>query len=103
MIGIFVTEEYDNTVEKAPLVYDTKRKRHVRKMPTEGYIASAVREYFPKLKDLKHTDKAFEKGRKVAMRAFQTYRKNQDDMEPGPKPSKKFRSSGTTKHFYYAM
>ena len=64
-------EEYDNR----PFVYDAKKKKRVQKRPKEGFIAKAVRDFYPDLKGAKSNEKKFTNALKLASRAYQTYQK----------------------------
>ena len=41
--------------------YDNKRKKYVAIKPTEGYLAKAVREFYPDLSKEKNDDQTFAK------------------------------------------
>ena len=51
-------DEYDLKIKETAdkLSYNEKMKKHTKSSPREGYIASAVRGFYPDLKNVKHND-----------------------------------------------
>lgn len=60
-------------------MYDARRKKHVCRVPTEGYISAAVRVFFPSVAKMKCTDKEFEKARSFANRCYETFKRKRED------------------------
>ena len=76
--------EYDDEVEKnkVKINYNDKLKKHTKKLPREGYLAKAVREFFPDLKNLKHNDPSLERALKLGKRCYESL--NNDDITEPP-------------------
>jgi hypothetical protein len=88
--------EYDIQLAAAPLVYDTRRKIHVRRKPKEGFVSKAVREFFPSVVQLKAGDKKMEQARSFANRCYGTFKRKRDLGIDGEEPNakKRYRSEG---------
>ena len=65
-------EEYEAEValNEGKTRYDNKRKKHVAIKPTGGYLAKAVREFYPDLAKVKNDDPNFCKAVKLATRCY---------------------------------
>lgn len=65
-------EEYDAEVaaNEGKTRYDSKRKKHVPIIPTGGYVAKAVREFYPDLEKVKNDDPDFDRALKLASRCY---------------------------------
>ena len=63
-------EEYDKKVDenKDAINYNERRKKHTTKLPREGYLARAVREYYTDLNGLKNDDPVMDKAVKLGKR-----------------------------------
>ena len=79
--------KYDEECSKKH--WDPKRKKMVQKIPTEGYLAKAVRHYYDDLKEIPGRDPKMLKAKQLARRAFDSQEKF--DEEPS---KKKFRLEG---------
>ena len=53
---------------KSAANYNEKRKKHTAKLPREGYLARAVREYYSDLNGLKNDDPVMKKAVKLGKR-----------------------------------
>ena len=63
-------EEYDAEVVRGKARYGAKRKKHIQVKPSTGFIARAVREFYPDLAEAKNDDPEFNKAVKLASRCF---------------------------------
>ena len=65
-------EEYDAKVEecKKEVNWNDKIKKHTNKLLREGYLARAVREYYPDLQDLKHDHLVLAKALQLGKRCY---------------------------------
>ena len=65
-------EEYDAEVapNEGKTRYDNKRKKHVAIKPTGGYLAKAVREFYPDLAKVKNDEPNFCKAVKLTSRCY---------------------------------
>ena len=43
-------------LSKKVLNYNNKMRKHTKQIPREGYIARAVRDFYPDLRNVKHND-----------------------------------------------
>ena len=78
-------EKYDAAVEEAKnkVNYCNQRKKHVNKKTNTGYLASALREFYPDLKNLKHDDRDFVRALKMAKCVYETAI-NRSSLDPPP-------------------
>ena len=93
-------EKYDKEKEElqGKTRYDKKRKRHVQIKPQQqGFLAAAVREFYPDLSEVKHNDTNLVKALKFAKRCHEKYLSN--DFEVEQPSAKKFRESGAGRKF----
>ena len=65
-------EKYDATVQKGKqqVNFCPKRKKYVNRLPKAGYLAGALREYYPDLVSVKHNDPVFVRALKMAKRSY---------------------------------
>ena len=56
--------------------YNDKLKRHTEKLPKEGYMARAVREFFSYLKDVNHNDPELSNALKLGKRCLDSLEDN---------------------------
>ena len=80
----------------APLVWDCKRKKFLRRKPKEGYITKAVRDFFPSLQRAKSSDKDLKKAISLANRCYESHSQKRGlgiDAEE-VEPKKRFRVAG---------
>ena len=88
-------DEYDAKVDeyKKQVNWNDKMKKHTKKLPREGYLARAVREYYPDLQGPKHDDPILVKAVKLGKRCYD--QAVEDENEVTERPSKsKFRQPG---------
>lgn len=88
-------KEYDEkSVEMSKMVnWNDKTKKHANRQPHQGFLARAVREFYPDLKKLKHDDPQFAKALKFGKRCLDYVLKTENDVaEPASK--KKYRQPG---------
>ena len=72
--------------------YDYKRKKHVPIKLKQGFLVTAVREFYSDLADVKHDDNNLSKALKFAKRCHEKYLNDEFvDEEPS---KKRFRESG---------
>ena len=79
-------EEYDKKVEenKNAVNYNERRKKHTAKLPREGYLARAVREYYSdlfRLLRLKNDDPVIKKAVKLGKRCYENQIASQCDIK----------------------
>ena len=76
-------EEYDKEVEenKNAVNYNERRKKHTAKLPREGYLARAVREYYSDLNGLKNDDPVMKKAVKLGKRCYENQIASQCDIK----------------------
>ena len=91
--------DYAREVASAPLIWDSKRKRHIRRQPKEGYKSRAVRAFFPSLKDTPATHPKFKQAVSLANRCFESRKRGRDlddDFHESPSKNMKkaFREQG---------
>ena len=88
-------EEYDAKVEecKKEVNWNDKIKKHTNKLPREGYLAHAVRAYYPDLQGLKHDHPVLVKALKLGKRCYDQVVKYENEVTERPAKSK-FRQSG---------
>ena len=87
-------KDYDKEIKvvQGKTHYDYKRKKHVPIKPKEGFLATAAREFYSDLADVKHDDSNLSKPLKFAKRCHE---KNLNDEFVDEEPCKKrFRESG---------
>ena len=53
--------------------YNYKRKKHIPIKPKQGFVATAFREFYSDLADVKHDDNSLSKALKFARRCHQKY------------------------------
>ena len=53
--------------------YDYKRKKHVPIKPKQGFLATAVQEFYSNLANVKHDDNNISKALKFAKRLYEKY------------------------------
>ena len=64
-------EEYDKINEnKSTVNFNERRKKHTTKLPREGYIVRAVREYCKDLEGLKNNDPVMKNAVKLGKRSY---------------------------------
>lgn len=65
-----IRKEYIESVKKneKKINFNCKVKKHIQKLPKEGYLAKTVQEFYPDLKDIKHDDKNLGKPRNLENR-----------------------------------
>ena len=81
-------KEYDKEVKtlQGKTHYDYKRKKHVPIKPKQGFLATAVREFYSDLADVKHDDNNLSKALKFAKRCHEKYLNDEFvDEEPSKK------------------
>ena len=86
--------KYDEEVAslRGKTKYDYRTKKHIQKKPKQGFLASAVREFYSDLSDVKHNDPNLANAIKLAKRCHDKYLNGDFDVQ---EPSKKrFRESG---------
>ena len=72
--------------------YNYKRKKHVPIKPKQGFLATAVSEFYSDLADVKHADNNLSKALNFAKRCHEKYLNDESvDEEPS---KKRFRESG---------
>ena len=82
-------DEYDAKVEyKKQVNWNDKMKKHTKKLPREGYLARAVREYYPDLQGLKHGDPILVKAVKLGKRCYDQVVEDKNEVTEGPSKSK---------------
>ena len=65
--------------------YDNKRKKHVAIKPTGGYLAKAVREFYPDLAKVKNDDPNFCKAVRFATRCYNEIEQLRDPSTCAPR------------------
>ena len=65
-------EEYDKKINenKSTVNFNERRKKHTTKLPREGYIVHAVREYYKDLEGLKNNDPVMKNAVKLGKRSY---------------------------------
>ena len=65
-------DKYDLKIKETAnkLNYNEKMKKHTKSSPRVGYIALAVREYYPALNNVKHNDPKLEFAIKLGKRSY---------------------------------
>ena len=88
-------EEYDAKVEqnKDKANWSKRERKHTKMLPKEGYIARAVRAYYPDLQDLKHNDPILEKAVKLGKRCYDQAMKDENEVTI-PATKSKYRQPG---------
>ena len=88
-------DEYDAKVEelKNKVNWNDKMKKHTQNLPREGYVARAVREYFPDIRSLKSTDPVLIKAVKLGKRCYEKVSKDESEITV-PAPKSKYRQPG---------
>ena len=88
-------DEYDAKVDeyKKQVNWNDKMKKHTKKLPREGYLARAVREYYPDLQGLKHDDPILVKAVKLGKRCYDQVVEDENEVTERPSKSK-FRQPG---------
>ncbi|GFO11576.1 steryl-sulfatase [Plakobranchus ocellatus] len=84
-------DAYDKEVANTSPRYDAKKKRFVKPTPKEGYVARAVREIYPSLRQAKSDDAKFRRAVQMARRLLEE--EDQTKVE-GCNSAKKFRMEG---------
>ena len=88
-------KEYKLSVsENSQIVnFSEKRRKHVKTLPSGGYVARAVREFYSDLKDVKHDNPTLTKALKLGKRCL-----NQVEADEGavtaPPSKPKYRQTG---------
>ena len=93
-------DEYDLKIKETAdkLNYNEKMKKHTKSSPCEGYIAHAIREYYPDLKNVKHNDPNLESAIKLGKRCYENLASNENTCIIDGQPSKsKYRKPGGRK------
>ena len=83
----------EEKMELVKVVQKHKKKYEASKNKRGGYLAPAVREFYPDLKKVKHDDPLLEKAIKMATRAMKRAASEDFDMESDPQ-KKKYRAEG---------
>ena len=75
--------------------YNEKRKKHTQRMPAEGYVSRAVRDFYPDLKSKKHNDPQLAAAVKLGKRCYDAALKAEQDEEiTTPALKSKYRQPG---------
>ena len=71
-------------------------KKHTKPIPREGYIARAVRDFYPDLRNVKHNDPNLQAAVKLGKRCHEQLLNSESTCEINVGPSKsKYRKPGT--------
>ena len=83
-------EEYDIKInkKKSTVSFNERREKHTAKLPREGYIALAVREYYKGLERLKNDGPVVKNAVKLRKRCYDQQMRNQLEIVEPPAKSK---------------
>lgn len=63
-------EKYDEYMKNPTMIFNSRKRKMQIKMPKQGFISEALREYYYNLKDLPSSAKLFKNARDMGHRAF---------------------------------
>lgn len=81
-------------LSKKVINYNDKMKKHTKPVPREGYIARAVRDFYPDLRNVKHDDPNLQAAVKLGKRCHEQLSNSESICEINVQPSSKYRKPG---------
>ena len=82
-------------LSKKVINYNDKMKKHTKPIPREGYIARAVRDFYPDLRNVKHNDPNLQAAVKLGKRCHEQLLNSESTCKINVGPSKsKYRKPG---------